>query len=349
MRSLDWSVFPTHRFADRAAAPGGPDGGRPLRPRQCPLTGPGRPQRRRRPDVVTVQFTDPAFVPQVGRAFGDGAGGFTDNALFDARRPFALAVGDLNNDGLDDLVISHGGPISPVIDQDTDLSVMLNTSTVDPATGEIVISFMHTGVLGEGGSIQPFRFTAIDQFGNLSARDEPRVYPHSVELADLDGDGDLDIITTRSRKTHETTTGTPNGANPEGGETLGVIPGDPNDDNFDFINAATGVANNDYIAIFENLSIVCNGADLNGDGIVNGGDLSVILNLFGCAGGGAFTGDAGGSTPSAQPQPLMVAGPGSLYGFSSMDSYIQWLNALTPEEQIEHCLDLIDRLQRPQR
>ena len=95
---------------------------------------------------------------KLGALMGDGNGGFNilPNTVSVDGRPWMIAAGDLNGDGFADVV-----------------SVNSNDNSTAVAFGD-----------GTGALSQPVHYSPPDHY-----------FPLAVDLGDLDGDGDLDIVT----------------------------------------------------------------------------------------------------------------------------------------------------------
>ena len=105
--------------------------------------------------------------------------------------------------------------------------------------------------------------------------------------------------------------------------------------------------NNDGVINTADLSLLlaafgntgCLPSDLNGDGSVDSADLGILISQFGTTcGGGAAAASGGGGGPTLSP--LLAE-----MGFTSVDSYIDWLDTLTTQECIDHVRTLIERIQ----
>jgi len=112
----------------------------------------------------------------------------------------------------------------------------------------------------------------------------------------------------------------------------------------------------------------CGASDLNGDGVVNGGDISFILNAWGpCPGcpedlngdgvvdGGDISFILNNWGPCASSSMMMVMGGPVIVeatlsptlqqlGFTSIEEYFVWAESLTKEELHGHILDVIELL-----
>ena len=111
-------------------------------------------------------------------------------------------------------------------------------------------------------------------------------------MGDLDGDGDLDLAVANGFTFCDNVSillgagdgsFAPQQTFPTGSEPLSVAMGDLDGDGD--LDLAVANSFSDNVSILLNQSTApAAGPDLNGDGAVNGGDISVILNSFGAVG-----------------------------------------------------------------
>lgn len=212
--------------------------------------------------TVSYSTNDGTGSPSTAASTGAGAG------------PVGIAAGDLDGNSAADVVSANQTG-------DT-LSVLTNTGS--PAFGLV-------------------------NAGNVPGGDGPR----SVAIADVDGDGDLDValVTTDAQTSqrvvrvfqNNTTAGNPitlaaaadlgSGAQP-----VYVLDGDVNNDGReDVIVVEQGAANlvalaaESGVTVYLNTTVASCPGDANGDGHVNGADLSVLLANFGSSAPTGLNGD----------------------------------------------------------
>jgi hypothetical protein len=97
---------------------------------------------------------------------GNGDGSFQSHVTYSAVKPLSVAIGDLDGDGHPDLAVASGSPVWPL-----------------PAPGHLFSVLLNRG----DGTFQP------------SVTYAAGTGPSSVGVADLDGDGDLDLVGANDR------------------------------------------------------------------------------------------------------------------------------------------------------
>jgi hypothetical protein len=156
-------------------------------------------------DLVTGNSTPGSRDNNVSLLRGDGAGGFSiTNYSTQQWRDHSVAAGDIDGDGADDIVVVHyDGQIW--VDWGSTSGIVLNhvaNATGNPFQGvvagfPILADFNNDGALDLAvktfGNISVFLNNGVGSFGaeiKFPTVGEPR----SIAAADLDGDGNLDIV-----------------------------------------------------------------------------------------------------------------------------------------------------------
>ena len=154
------------RFSDATADAGLPDDVHGLGVATVDLSGDGRPD-------VFVAGSNRLFVNE-GRSFREVDGDFEWEAFGDEDDVAGVAVGDMNRDGLPDLVVGHH--YNSTVDRDTEVPIRL---------------YLNQGTDGSGDP----EFRDVTEEAGLVPL--PTKAPH-VEIVDLDADGWPDLLTTAS-------------------------------------------------------------------------------------------------------------------------------------------------------
>lgn len=258
------------------------------------------------------------FFRNVGTVFAEPLF-FADGVIIPVGEfPYSIAMGDLDGDGDEDIAVTHRN--SDMVD----VSVLLNN--------------------GAGGFGEPMEFLFESGVG---------LSPRSVQLVDLDNDGDLDLLTTRK----------PDFDTPGVGGELVIF--------LNLTATASADLNGDGCVNGADMATLlavwgtdggATGADLNGDGVVNGADLAILLANWhdpcsgqempqsvmgdpvadGAADDALLIDEDGAPAQAVQspPLPWIIAE----LGFTSVQDYIDWIGLLSEEALFDHIVDLIEML-----
>jgi len=296
-----------------------------------------------------------------------------------------IDIVDVNGDGFNDVVACGSAGVVVVLNIDNlgafGLPIVSmvgggDSAAVGDVDGDAIPDMVTTSgfvLAGQGDGT----FTFSRTFAGVGAMGD-------IQLADVDLDGDLDLaVSDLQNNTVVIRLNNGAGAFPMNANGSPVVVGstprglrmaDINGDGFIDIAVVNEVSNT--VSIIENVTGIFE--DLNGDGVVNGGDISVVLNNWGpcpappvacpadLSGDGqvdgmdisfilnAWTGSltAPASMNLNDPSllssfddtPANATGGNALLfqlGFSGPDEYIAWLETLTEDEMRAHISDLI--------
>ena len=200
--------------------------------------------------------------------------------------PEDVGIADVNGDGFNDLVVCGTTGIAVVLNLDnlgTFGSPILSTvsggvhAAIGDVDGDTVPDVLSGGFIATGQG--DGTFVSGGAYAGAGNGD--------VQLADLDLDGDLDLVTSGGTMNNTVSIGLNTGAGvftPAVGSpvTVGTRPqglrlGDINGDGLPDISVVNELS--DTVSLIENVAGILE--DLNGDGVVNGGDIAVVLNNWG--------------------------------------------------------------------
>ncbi|MFO0620091.1 MAG: FG-GAP-like repeat-containing protein [Polyangia bacterium] len=193
-------------------------------------------------------------------------------------RPISMAVGDVNNDGKPDVVVTESGP-QPVVEVALGTGdgtfTVVGSLQVPVTVGGLALLDVNSDknadlVLGNGANLSVYPSLGTGMFGT------PKQFPHTLQLldassqittGDMNGDGRSDIILTSGKDTR-----------------LGV-----------FLNQGNGSLGSSFYSISQRSLLTPVAADLNHDGL-----LDVVSSVSGATELQLFWGDGTGNTVAGQ-------------------------------------------------